>query len=186
MRVLLLSTLLLMACSGGPSESDGLGNGGSRSVPSVTVASPAEPVLFGTAEGLGFAGTRVMFGAPLAHAITVAEAAGGRSEPLQQLEECGAGPLVASRVGNLSLLGRDEQFIGWHISEGDPPKLRTDGGVTIGTPRSELQAAHDVEVAESSVGTEFQTTDGLGGVLSDASPTAKVTHLWAGTTCIMR
>lgn len=126
------------------------------------------------------------FGAPLTDAVAVAEAAGGRSDPPQELEECSSGPLIATRVGNISLYGEKGKFLGWHISESGPLKLRTNAGVAIGASRSELDAAHPIEVFESSVGTEFHSTDGLGGLLSDASPTANVTHLWTGLTCIMR
>ena len=45
---------------------------------------------------------------------------------------------------------------------------------------------HQTQIFESSVGTEFSSEDGVGGLLSNSSPSSRVTHLWAGTTCIMR
>jgi hypothetical protein len=178
--------MLLAACSGNSSNTNTVKNADSGAALRAEAKPSGEPVLIGSFEGLSVAGTSVAFGAPLTAAVRMAEAAGGASQPPVQLEECSAGPLVSRSVGNLSLFGDGEQFVGWHLSEGDPPRLRTDGGVTIGSPVRELGTAHRVEIFESSVGTEFHVTGGLGGLLSDASPNARVTHLWAGTTCIMR
>ena len=178
--------LLLSACSGDIPDSNSVQQETSPRTKSAPAELAADLALLGSAEGLGLGERTVGFGSPLTDAVAVAEAAGGRSDPPQELEECSAGPLVAIRVGNISLYGEKEQFIGWHISESGPLKLRTNGGVGIGTARSELDAAHTIEVFESSVGDEFHSADGLGGLLSDPSQAAKVTHLWAGLTCIMR
>jgi hypothetical protein len=43
----------------------------------------------------------------------------------------------------------------------------------------------DVEFPESTIGTEFMSGE-LSGLLESDAPNAKVTALWAGTSCIFR
>ena len=185
---LLLASLITGACSPDqPGDGVDAQNIASPAIAPAPAAHPAgQSHLAGSGQGLRFGKTEARLGAPIKDALKVAEAAGVTIGPSQLLEECGAGPLTSYRAGNLSLLGQDGKFAGWHISEPGPLALRTDRSVTIGTARSRLESAHQTQIFESSVGTEFSSEDGLGGLLSNSSPSSRVTHLWAGTTCIMR
>jgi hypothetical protein len=75
-------------------------------------------------------------------------------------------------------------FSGWAVPAG-ASGLATATGLEPGSTRAELEAAYDASVFESSLGTEFTAGD-LAGVLSSAAPDGRITHLWAGTTCIAR
>jgi hypothetical protein len=103
-------------------------------------------------------------------------------------EECGAGPMEFANWGKVVLMFKGGEFVGWELREAsDEPWVGTPGGVTIGTPRAELQAALGAapQVRKSSLGAEFNA-GGFSGLLSSDKPDAKVTALWAGTNCIMR
>jgi hypothetical protein len=58
-------------------------------------------------------------------------------------------------------------------------------GVRVGSTRAELEAAYAAEVAESTLGTEFNA-GGLGGLLSGPGKDARITDLWAGINCFFR
>jgi hypothetical protein len=186
MRLLAASVVLLAACSSDRPDADAEANIATETAPATAPAPGAEPVLRASADGLSSELQTVKFGAPLATAIALTESLGGHDDQPQQLDDCSAGPLLTVRVGDLLLLGEGEKFVGWHISDSAELRFRTDKGVTVGTSLRDLKRAYDIEVFESTVGTEFTSTDGIGGLLSDASQSAKVAHLWAGTTCIMR
>lgn len=186
MRLLAAGMVLLAACSSDLPDAVPGANIATDTAPAIAPAPRAEPMLRGSADGLSSNSQTVKFGAQLATAIALTESVGGHADQPQQLDECSAGPLLTVRVGDLLLLGEGEKFVGWHISDSAELRFRTDKGVTIGTSLRDLKLAYDIEVFESTVGTEFTSTDSVGGLLSDASQTAHVTHLWAGTTCIMR
>jgi hypothetical protein len=103
-------------------------------------------------------------------------------------KECGAGPMEFAHYGKVVLMFQQGEFVGWELKEAsDEPWIGTPGGVTIGTPRSELQAAMGAapKIEKTSLGVEFNA-GGFTGLLSSDKPDAKVTALWAGTNCIMR
>lgn len=102
------------------------------------------------------------------------------------LEECGAGPLQATRFAGVTLASQDGKFAGWWVDQREAaPRPATERGISIGSTREALEAAYSVESFESSLGQEF-TADGLAGVIEGEGRLAKVSHLWAGATCIMR
>ncbi len=186
MRLLAVGVVLLAACSSDHPDADPGANISTETALAIAPAPRTEPKLRGSANGLSSELQTVKFGASLASAVALTDSLGGHADQPQQLDDCSAGPLVTVRVGDLLLLGEGEKFVGWHISDSAELRFRTDKGVTIGTSLRDLKLAYDIEVFESTVGTEFTSTDGVGGLLSDASQSAKVAHLWAGTTCIMR
>lgn len=98
--------------------------------------------------------------------------------------ECGAGPLAfVAWPDGLTLAFQDDRFVGWAV---DKPGLATKDGIGVGATRAQLKAARPkVRVTESTLGTEFDA-GGLGGLLDGEGPDAKITHLWAGVTCMFR
>lgn len=111
-----------------------------------------------------------------------------RVEPAPGVEtvnsECGAGPLTfVEWPGGLTLLFQEDRFAGWTM---DKAGLTTMDGIGVGSTRAELLAARPATtVEESTLGTEFAVAD-MGGLFDGKGPDAKVTHLWAGVTCMFR
>ncbi len=136
--------------------------------------------------GLTIGQRTIAFGSPASGAIAAARQLYGEPETVEMLEECGAGPLQASRFGGLTLAAQDGKFAGWWVDgRAKPPSPKTAAGIGIGSTRAELDAAYPLEEFESSLGDEF-TTNGLAGLISGEGKSGKITHLWAGATCIMR
>ncbi|HVF37528.1 MAG TPA: hypothetical protein VNA29_06255 [Sphingomicrobium sp.] len=101
-------------------------------------------------------------------------------------EECGAGPIDSARwPDGLSLNFQEGRFAGWWISEDTKGTITTPSGIGTGSTRADLENAHSVEVAESTLGTEFHGS-GIGGLLEGAGRDSKITALWAGATCVFR
>ena len=62
-------------------------------------------------------------------------------------------------------------------------------GIGIGSSRADVESTWSITLQDTSLGAEFFTDadgSGFGGVFSDSSPTAVVTNLWAGPSCIFR
>lgn len=102
-------------------------------------------------------------------------------------EECPGGPLTVMVWDNgLALNSDGESFVGWSVRPvAGSETLTTMAGVGIGSTRSDLEAAYDVDVFGSSLGVEFYAGQ-LAGLLSDSTPEAMITDLWAGEVCIFR
>ena len=109
-------------------------------------------------------------------------------------EECGAGALdYVTWADGLTLYSQGGRFVGWLSSsmdslpggDGAPVGPTTVAGIGVGATRAALESAHNIEVRESSLGTEWDA-GGLHGLLSSDSAAAHITSLWAGTTCIFR
>lgn len=77
-----------------------------------------------------------------------------------------------------------DRFVGWSLRD-DASSLTTPTGVGIGSTRSELEDSYAADVFTSTVGIEF-STGGLAGILDSTRSDARITHLWAGHTCIAR
>lgn len=84
----------------------------------------------------------------------------------------------------LTVWSSQSRFTGWSITPGSST-ISTASGVKIGSTRVELESAYNAQIRESSLGTEF-VAGGLAGLLDSARPDAKISHLWAGETCIAR
>lgn len=131
---------------------------------------PARSLAFGMAEG-----------AVLAAVAFRGEAERGTSP------ECGPGPLQYARwPDGVGLYFMDGEFGGWWLDGRDGSAVTTRAGIGPGSTRDALQAAYDVEIGESTLGMEFLTTGGIGGLLDGEGPDALVTHMWAGLNCVFR
>jgi hypothetical protein len=180
----------LFACSGcGPAAGEGNGSNTSSgattaSVPApkpAAVSSPAPPLL--EPGGLGIDGRSLPFGSAKAAAVDALSKALGRPPTAQGAnEECGGGGMeYAEWKDEITLWFDRDGFAGWD----EKGRLRTKGGIGLGSARADLNGLDGLEVGESSLGTEFSAGD-LGGILDSSSPEAKVVHLWGGTTCVFR
>ena len=146
----------------------------------------SEPTLLLEGDGLVLEYRKIAFGSPAAAAVAAANEVYGHPLSVETLEECGAGPLEVSRFPGLTIAAQDGKFAGWSLDHRDKPPLPTTAsGIGIGSTRRELERAQSVENFESSLGQEF-TANGLAGLLDGKGESAKITHLWAGATCIMR
>ena len=151
-------------------------------VPAAQVpAVPEAPVLEG--DGLRLGPARLAFGTPRAATVAALTKALGQPPGEQGAnEECGGGGLeFATWQGEITTWFEGGRFAGWD-SKG---KLKTAGGIGLGSSRTDLASLPGLEVEESTLGTEF-SAGGLGGVLDSKSTAAKVTHLWGGSTCVFR
>ena len=102
--------------------------------------------------------------------------------------ECGAGPLgYESWEDGLTLWFSDDSFAGWIIDgRGEGAGYYTTmAGVGAGSSRTSLSEAYDVQIEESTLGTEF-SAGGLFGILSGPGADATISTLWAGVSCIFR
>jgi hypothetical protein len=118
----------------------------------------------------------------------VIAAVGFRGEPERGTSpECGAGPLeYASWPDGVGLFFADGEFGGWWLDGRGGDAVTTRAGIGPGSTRGALQAAYDVEIGESTLGMEFFTTGGIGGLLEGPGEEARVTHMWAGLNCVFR
>ena len=129
----------------------------------------ARPLPFGTARAL----------------VLTALASRGAPE-LGTQTECGAGPLdFATWRDGLKLYFQQDKFTGWALDRRAARAVTTAAGIGLGSSRAELEAAYAIAVVQSTLGTEF-TAGGLAGLLDGPGPRAKITNLWAGTSCNFR
>ncbi len=100
-------------------------------------------------------------------------------------EACSSGAITFTSWGNGFIVNAKEgAFVGWSTRLHTlSPMLTTAEGVGIGKSRSQLEAAHDVDVQESSLGIEFDTEDSIFGTLSSNESNAEITYLGAGIPC---
>lgn len=149
------------------------------------------PSLLLTAEGVMADGTpesMLAFGSNSLDAVEAVTALLGENFDQDESDECGAGPMEFAMWNDVWLTFQEGEFVGWELrAASEEPWVGTPGGVTIGSPRSDLETALGgaVTVEESSLGTEFNG-GGISGLLSEDTPGATVTALWAGTNCAMR
>jgi len=111
--------------------------------------------------------------------------------------ECGAGPMTMLIWGNgLNLMFQKEQgaksdkllFVGWSLGEfNNDGTINTMAGIGVGSTRSELEAAYNIEVNKTTLGYEFSTgPEGLYGILNGPSPEDKIEFMWSGLSCNFR
>jgi hypothetical protein len=114
--------------------------------------------------------------------LAVARATPGAPPGEPVLDECGGS--VFQLAGGLQVHTRDGIFLGWGL---DPESRHTTmAGIGIGSTRDELEAVQAADVVpDSTLGVEF-SSDGIAGLLESDAPQARITHLWAGETCIAR
>ncbi len=159
------AALALAACDGeGDPPANAVDEG--RAGPAFTLA--------GSGLGPGLA-----FGMAQDEAVAAATAALGAPTGRGHNDECGEGPMDFVSFGDLQLAFQRGRLAGWSLG-GTRPRLRTAGGLTIGSPRAALGGA---EIEPSSLGPEFRV-DGVGGILDQQG--RSVEALWAGSTCQFR
>ncbi|MEA3053706.1 MAG: hypothetical protein QOG72_2609 [Sphingomonadales bacterium] len=186
----LTGLVVLAACGRAPEQTEAtnrsaapeatvVGNNMAAAAPASAPARP--PVLEG--EGLRIGTEKLGFGAAKAATIAALTRALGRPPGEQGTnEECGGGALeYATWPDEITLYFESGGFAGWD----ERGKLRTADGIGLGSSRPALASLPGLEVEESTLGIEF-TSGGLGGILDSDSPTAKVTNMWGGSTCVFR
>jgi hypothetical protein len=100
--------------------------------------------------------------------------------------ECAAGPVdYAVWADGLTLNFQEAVFVGWALDERAEGAHATMNGIGPGSTRGELEAVYEVEVEQTSLGTEF-SAGGMAGILDGDSPDARITALWAGVDCVFR
>ena len=161
-------------------------------VSSSSATKGGRPTLHLSGDGLTLIGPgggkprAIAFGIPRDVAMPLVAGALGDARSEGEDADCGAGPLEhANFAGDLVLSFQDDKFVGWTVGRGGEARLATATGIHLGSSRSELAAAGEADVTASSLGTEF-SVEGLSGLLDGESGAARITDLWAGTTCIAR
>jgi hypothetical protein len=183
--------LALGACDSSPVRPDGnaVSNSAANASAPASPARPAEAALPPLVlEGYGLRlsgvapGTELPFDSPKAATIeAVTKALGRPPTEVGANEECGGGGLQFAAWDEITIWFENDRFAGWD-SKG---KLKTQGGIGIGSSRADLAPLRGLEVEESTLGTEFRS-GGLSGILASKAPDAKVTNLWGGSTCVFR
>jgi hypothetical protein len=114
--------------------------------------------------------------------------------------ECGAGPLkIVSWTNGLALVFKEKKlkpgepatdwlFEGWYATAAKGPAAApaTMAGIGVGSTRAAMEDAYTIKVSKTSLGQEFSTNGGLFGLFDGAGKTARITHLWSGTSCNFR
>ncbi len=128
------------------------------------------------------------FGEPRARVETALGNAVTASPERSENGECPAGPMAFTDYGDLSLHFINDRFVGWSVS--DASKLTTVDGIGLGTTRAKIADSRTIsEQEDSTLGTELVIGEGDGAIvalMSGPGDNARVTHLWAGTSCVFR
>ena len=126
----------------------------------------------------------IEFGAPQASVISQLSGILGRPV-IGRNADCPTGEVDTADFGSLTLNFENGRFTGW-VLDGPRPALETYHGLAIGMQRSALVDELAAEVdAESTLGTEVSVNE-VGVLLSGPGANARVTNLFAGTTCFAR
>ena len=79
-----------------------------------------------------------------------------------------------------------ERFVGWTVRLNTDKNLTTVDSIGLGKTLADLKANYKVEVIQSTLGTEFVTSNGLSGLLEANEPDGVITNLWSGIACNFR
>lgn len=112
----------------------------------------------------------------------------GDPESTAENNECGAGPMsFVTWPNGFTLNAIEDQFVGWGVRPNtESAELTTVDGVGLGKTLADLEANYNVEVFDSTLGIEFNASDGLIGLLSANEPTGEIIALWSGIACTFR
>jgi len=128
----------------------------------------------------------VSYGTPAADALNAVTAMLGTPTDRGVNAECGAGAVdFVTFPGGLQLVLQGDRFVGWTARPNGEQPLRTMSNIGLGSTRAELEAVYAANIARSTIGVEFMA-GGLQGVLESDAPTARITDLWSGVSCVMR
>ena len=130
----------------------------------------------------------IPFDTNIATSIAAVSSALGEPTETTQNSECGAGPMSFITWSNgLTMNAIQERFVGWTVRPNtESANLTTVDGVGLGKTLTDLEANYSVEVIESTLGTEFNASDSLFGLLSANEPNGVITNLWSGIACNFR
>ena len=100
-----------------------------------------------------------------------------------EMEECGAGPMIAADFpGGVRVNFQEDKLVGWIVDETND-RAKVVGDVQIGTTVAEAEAADGfLMIADSTLEGEFSLGPAIGGFVDQAT----VTTLYAGTQCFFR
>lgn len=98
---------------------------------------------------------------------------------------CAAGPRTALTADGFTLLLDGAHFVGWTELGAADRSLTTADGLAKGSPLQALKSAlPDVQVANGPTGTTWTSATGLSGTLSSPDPTATVSAISGGQSCV--
>ena len=98
---------------------------------------------------------------------------------------CAAGPRTALTADGFTLLLDGAHFVGWTELGAADRSLATADGLAKGSPLQALKSAlPDVQVANGPTGTTWTSATGLSGTLSSPDPTATVSAISGGQSCV--
>ena len=116
--------------------------------------------------------------------VVVPALAASVGEPGPMAAECGQGERATLGVDGFDVLFDGDRFVGWDESSG---ALATEEGLALGSTRAQVQAAlPDASFTTSTLGPEFSSSSGLGGVLDGEASTSLVLGLTGGESCAVR
>lgn len=125
----------------------------------------------------------ISFGMSVVDAVRLVETVLGEP-PYEQGVSPDCGDAYAAWSQGLTLRFARERFVGWSLT-GDSTSLTTPTGIGIGSTREDVEAAHVVDITETSLGFEF-TVGALAGLLDSPAEHGRVVALWAGEVCLAR
>lgn len=102
--------------------------------------------------------------------------------------DCGAGPVeFAGWPDGLSLLFQHGRFVGWGLDSRAKGGVTTADGIGIGSTQADLDDAMGppVKVLKSTLGTEFSVGE-FHGLFESGTPSARITDMWVGVSCVAR
>ncbi|MDO7841849.1 hypothetical protein [Sphingomonas immobilis] len=151
------------------------------------IAASSAPWVLGDI-GLSQGGHVVKFGVPRAAAIAAVSAVSGKPIKAHSIPDCGQGEPM-SRVEFRNGLGMEflrGKFSGWTLDGNGDRSFKTSKGVGIGATLATLKKAYpSVTVDDGSLGVMFTVENGPSGFLDNTKPTAHVTSLYSGETCMI-
>ena len=131
----------------------------------------------------------ISFDTDLEISITAISSALG--EPIETTEnsECPAGAMNFITWSNgLTMNAIGERFAGWTVHQNTKgANLTTMNGIGLGKTLTDLKKNYsDIEVTQTTLGTEFIVSDSLFGLLSTNEPNGVITNFWSGIACNFR
>ncbi len=180
MRVLLIAAplLVLTACDDGsvPSPEDRMNGAGEVAAIDESLVSLRGDGMIVGAEAFYFAAGQTEVETALAEAL-------GEARENIELDECGAGPMVATNYpGGLTVNFQNGNLAGWRVDEATD-NVVVSSDVAIGTPRADLEALSGYSVIpDSTLGEEFIISGEVAGFVEADT----VSMIYAGVQCFFR
>lgn len=130
----------------------------------------------------------IPFGTNIATSQAAVSSILGDPTETTQNNECGAGPMSFITWSNgFTMNAMQDQFVGWTVRpDTESADLTTMDGIGLGKTLADLEANYSVDVIESTLGTEFNASDSLFGLLSANEPNGVIINLWSGIACNFR